>query len=141
MITRLSFDELVFRIKDSVRRLLLKYCNHSTVLNMDPIIEMARLNKKEIGDVPFPFNKFDIRIWSNDHNPPHFHVVSEGWDISFLINNGEEYRVNKRTTDSKPYSYIKKNVKPWLSMKSSVNNKLTNKEVAELIWGSEHELD
>lgn len=35
MITRLSFDELVFRIKDSVRRLLLKYCNNNKLTNKE----------------------------------------------------------------------------------------------------------
>ena len=42
-------------------------------LNKDNLIEMARLNVNEIGNVPFPSNKFIIKIWSNDHNPPNFH--------------------------------------------------------------------
>lgn len=90
----MTLKELKYIIKDVVRRKIYEYCNHSTILNMNPIVEMTRLNKREMGNVPFPYNKFNIRIWSNDHNPPHFHVIAEGWDVSFLIENGEEYRVN-----------------------------------------------
>lgn len=43
----------------------------SIQINQEPLFEMARLNLNEYGNVPFPTNKFDIRIWSNDHNPPH----------------------------------------------------------------------
>lgn len=42
--------------------------------------EMARVNTKEFYGL-FPSNKFEIKIWSNDHNPPHFHVILEGWNV------------------------------------------------------------
>lgn len=44
-------------------------------LNKNDLVEIARLNVNEIGNVPFPSNKFNIKIWSNDHNPPHFHIT------------------------------------------------------------------
>lgn len=137
----MTLKELKYIIKDMVRRKIYEYCNHSTILNMNPIIEMARLNKREIGNVPFPYNKFDIRIWSNDHNPPHFHVISEGWDISFLIENGEEYRVNTHSNDSKIYSYIIKNIKPWLRMKNFKHPYMTNQEYAMEVWEDENEIN
>lgn len=135
----MKLSELKYLIKDIVRRKLYEYCNHSTILNMNPIVEMSRLNKKENGNVPFPYNKFDIRIWSNDHNPPHFHVIAEGWDISFLIENGEEYRVNTHTNDSKIYSYIVKNIKHWLQMKNFSHPYMTNQEYAEEAWHDNHD--
>lgn len=137
----MTLKELKYIIKDMVRRKIYEYCNHSTILNMNPIVEMARLNKREIGNVPFPYNKFDIRIWSNDHNPPHFHVISEGWDISFLIENGEEYRVNTHSNDSKIYSYIIKNIKPWLRMKNFKHPYMTNQEYAMEVWEDENEIN
>lgn len=137
----MTLKELKYIIKDIVRRKIYEYCNHSTILNMNPIVEMARLNKREIGNVPFPYNKFDIRIWSNDHNPPHFHVIAEGWDISFLIENGEEYRVNTHSNDSKIYSYIVKNIKPWLQMKNFKHSYMTNQEYAMEVWEDENEIN
>lgn len=115
-------------------RFLMESINHSVDDSLDPILEMSRLNRKDIGAVPFPYNKFTIRIWSNDHNPPHFHVVGDGWDISFLISDGSEYRVNVVGNNSTTYNYIVKNVPIWLKQKSSNNKKITNQEVAEIIW-------
>ena len=33
-------------------------------------------------------NKFDIRIWSNDHNPPHFHVRYGEFEAIITIRDG-----------------------------------------------------
>lgn len=40
------------------------------------INEISRINAKEFYGY-FPYNKFDIKIWSNDHNPPHFHIIGD----------------------------------------------------------------
>ena len=47
-------------------------------LNKNDLVEMARLNVNKIGNVQFPLNKFNIKIWSNEHNPPNFHVIANG---------------------------------------------------------------
>ena len=74
------------RLKQYINEEVRKIINGKSVsLNNETLVEMARINLKEIGSVPFPTNKFDIKIWSNDHNPPHFHVICEGWNISFTI--------------------------------------------------------
>lgn len=134
---QLSVKELKFIIREAVSGFLYKNVGHaSKILNMDPIVEMSRLNNKDIGAVPFPYNKFVIRIWSNDHNPPHFHVKAEGWDISFLIEDGKLYRINKFGNSLETYNYIVKQVPKWLMMKSSAFKHSTNQEAAESIWAS-----
>lgn len=135
----MTVGELKYLIEDTVRRYLFENVGHEKSINRNPIVEMARLNNKDAGAVPFPSNKFDIRIWSNDHLPPHFHVIADGWDISFLIEDGRVYRVNKIGKNSSTYTYIEKNVPIWLEMENSANKKITNKEFAELTWDSNHD--
>ena len=62
-------------------------------MNTDLITEMARINTDESNI--FPHNSYEIQIWSNAHIPPHFHILKDGWDVSFLIENGELYKINK----------------------------------------------
>lgn len=131
-------SELKYIIEDKVRECIHRYFNHSTLLNTDPLIEMSKLNGNDIGNVPFPCNKFDIRIWSNDHNPPHFHIKYDGWDISFLIENGEEYRVNKYGNSSVSYSYINENVLKWLNGQSNLMKRYNNQDTCKIIWNSYH---
>ncbi len=49
-------------LKDVIENILGQ--DKSISLIKDELIEMAHLNKKEVGAVAFPSNKFDIRIWS-----------------------------------------------------------------------------
>lgn len=131
--------ELAYRIKDAVRTYLFENIGHAApnpLFRRNPVVEMSRLNKRSVGAVPFPYNKFDIRIWSDDHDPPHFHVLAEGWDISFLIENGNVYRVNTTGKNSIMYNYIVKNVPIWLNMSCTARKDLSNKEYATLIWDS-----
>lgn len=95
--------------------------------------EMARINKKEFYGF-FPYNKFELKIWSNDHNPPHFHVFSDGWDIIVGIEDGEILRVNAQGKSSKIYKYIEDNIKDWLDSECIVTPKLTNRENAMSVW-------
>lgn len=122
-------------IKDAIR----EHKRHCVKLNNEPLVEMAHLNKNEYGAVPFPSNKFDIRIWSDGHNPPHFHVIAEGWDISFHIESGKVYRINTYGGSSKMYNYIIKNIPIWLQMKSKAFPNTTNLEAAIGIWSSLHD--
>ena len=77
-----------------------------------------------------------ITMYYDDHNPPHFHVIAEGWDLSFLIENGELYRVNTIGDNMATYNYIVKQVPKWLKMRSKIFKHNTNQEVAENIWSS-----
>lgn len=135
----MTINELKYLVEDTVRRYLFENVGHRKSINRNPIVEMARFNNKDVGAVPFPSSKFDIRIWSNDHLPPHFHIIADGWDISFLIEDGATYRVNKIGKNSSTYTYIEKNVPIWLEMENSANKKITNKEFAKLTWDSNHD--
>ena len=53
------------------------------------ITEVARININENGRCIFPYNSFEVKMWSNDHEPPHFHVISDGWNISFSRYSGD----------------------------------------------------
>lgn len=113
--------------------------NKAARLNREPLIEMARLNLKEYGNVPFPSNKFNIKIWSNDHNPPHFHVIAEGWNIAFSIDDGRELNIKTFGSDSKMYNYIVKNIPIWLKMPCATIPNITNQYNAMDIWERLHD--
>ena len=99
-------------------------------------MDIARINTNETNI--FPYNAFEVKMWSNDHEPPHFHVISDGWNISFLVENGEFDKVESRGKNELVYNYICANVKEWLNSKCSIQPKLTNKENAITIWQQIH---
>lgn len=101
------------------------------------LLEMARINTKEFYGY-FPCNKFEIKIWSRDHNPPHFHVITDDWDIVVSIIDGRIIRTKMVGKDSKIYSYVEKNIQKWLQSPSSRNSKLTNFEHAMMVWEDEN---
>ena len=45
------------------------FINEDMVMHREPLLEMARINKKETGRCIFPCNKWEVKIWSDDHNP------------------------------------------------------------------------
>lgn len=114
-----------FDISENMKYIQTEYANS---LN-----EMAKINVKEFAGY-FPYNKFDIRIWSNDHNPPHFHVIGNGWDIIIDIETGNIIKIKKTGKSSKFYSYVKDVVKDWLNDKCVSIPKLTNRENALNSW-------
>lgn len=87
----------------------------------------------------FPSDKFKINIYPNDHEPPHFHVICEGWDVGIIIENGDLYRINKRGTRDTVYNYIVKNIKEWLESKNMSNKNTTNQDNIVSLWESFHE--
>ena len=66
-------------------------------------------------------------------------VMANGWDISFLIESGEEYKVNNIGKESQTYSYIIKNIKIWLGMRCKILPQVTNRENALATWIQLHE--
>lgn len=95
--------------------------------------EMARINVGEVNSL-FPYNKFNITIYSNDHIPPHFHVIADGWDIKVLIEDGTILGTKKVGNTSQIYSFVEKKINEWLDEPCVKNKKLTNREVAMLSW-------
>lgn len=132
-------------VKDSVEKVL----NEGPALalnyyeapqeNADLIVEMARLNKKETGNCIFPYDSWDVKIWSNDHNPPHFHIIKDGWDVMFTIYEGDLFTIKSKGDNKSIYEYMCNNVKKWLSSTCSAQKKITNQENALLHWDSLHE--
>lgn len=128
------------RLKQYISEEVRKIINGKSVsLNKETLVEMARINLKEVGSVPFPTNKFEIKIWSNDHNPPHFHVICEGWNISFTIEDGRELEVKNIGSHSSTYNYIVKNIPIWLDMPCKIAPKISNRENAFIQWQQLHE--
>ena len=131
------------KVRDIVNETIKKYINESPALKInnvddDPALltEMARINTKEKNI--FPYNDYNVHIWSNDHNPPHFHVMREDWDVIFLIDSGELFKVKNFGKDKKIYKYMIENVKKWLSNPCCMQPKLTNQENALLQWEQLH---
>lgn len=128
------------RLKQYISEEVRKIINGKSVsLNKETFVEMARINLKEVGSVPFPTNKFDIKIWSNDHNPPHFHVICEGWNILFTIEDGKELEVKNIGNHLSTYNYIVKNIPIWLDMPCKIAPKISNRENAFIQWQQLHE--
>lgn len=103
------------------------------------VVEMARINKRENSNCIFPYNRFNVHIWSNDHEPPHFHVESDGWNVSILIENGEMLDVKTEGKNRQIFNYIIKNSKDWLSQPCAILPSITNQENAMLQWEQLHD--
>lgn len=127
------------RLNETQFKKYIKNLIEATLYEKDLIIEMAKINRKDTGAVPFPFNKFDIVVYPDDHNPPHFHVICEDWNLRFLIENGEQYREDTSMgSSSKIYSYIMKNIKDWLHMQCRLDKTKTNQEYMKELWDYYH---
>lgn len=103
------------------------------------ITEMARININENERCIFPYNSFEVKMWSNDHEPPHFHVICDGWNISFTIEDGRELEVKNIGRNSSTYNYIVKNIPIWLDMPCKIAPKISNRENAFIQWQQLHE--
>ena len=92
-------DKLDKIIQKEIKKLVKESTLTKTLTSVKPIVihktvgetainEMARINKNENGKCIFPYDKFEVKMWSFDHNPPHFHVICEGWNISYKVEDG-----------------------------------------------------
>ena len=139
------------KLKELVKEAVHEVLNESTdiwheskvkkVINNEPIDEMARINMKETGNSLFPSNKFRLWIWSNDHEPAHFHVdyPQENYECSFCIDDGSLLEVKGNSNYCSIHKEVVRNVKKWLKMPCAINPKITNKENAYMAWLQHHE--
>ena len=137
-VIRLTEQDLHEIVMESTMAVLNNPFVEMRAISQEMINEMARINTNEGGKCIFPCNKYEVKIWSNDHNPPHFHVLCDGWNILFTIEDGELYRVEGKGRDKKEYKYIVNSVKTWLKSACAVQPKLTNQENAISIWHQLH---
>ena len=139
-IIRLTEEELHEFIKETTMTAVSTFSTPSYIQQQSSlIVEMARINKNETGKCIFPYNSWELKIWSNDHNPPHFHIINDGWDVLFRIDNGEEIEIKSRGRNSKIYDYMISNVHKWLDSTCFTQTKLTNRENAISIWTQLHD--
>lgn len=127
------------RINEIVSEEINKVIKESLNKSPEPLLEMARINTNENGKCIFPYNSFEVKMWSKDHEPPHFHVISDGWNISFLVEDGELYKVESRGSNVQVYNYICANVKEWLSSKCAIIPDITNQKNALAVWAQIHD--
>ena len=143
-------DKLDKIIQKEIKKLVKESTLTKTLTSVKPIVihktvgetainEMARINKNENGKCIFPYDKFEVKMWSFDHNPPHFHVICEAWNISYKVEDGSLLNIVKKGKDNSIFDYINSNVKDWLSSKCFAQPKLTNMENAILQWQQIHD--
>lgn len=133
-ITEGQFREVV---KESVKKVLDENVAYKLNYeeNTEPLVEMARINMKENGkQCIFPYNVWEVKIWSNDHEPPHFHIISKGWDVSFNIETGDLIKIHNQGKEKGVLDYMTSNVKKWLESPSAILPTITNKQNATLQW-------
>ena len=106
----------------------------TSIKNVAQLNEMARINTSEPQGAIFPYSEYDVHIWSNDHDPAHFHVITVDWDVSFLISNGSLYKVNKEGKQKKTLKYMCNNVTWWLNSPCDALPVITNQQNAQLQW-------
>lgn len=108
--------------------------------------EIARINVKDKGNI-FPYNAYEICVYSNDLNPPHIHVISkqEGYMVRISIASGdlvsvESYGSRERNSS---FSDVVKQVKAWFKQASNVPgfSGKTNQEVALGMWSTMNEVN
>ena len=126
-------------IKENIDNLIIEYTEPSSYNQQMSLNEMARINKRETGKCIFPYNSWELKIWSNDRNPPHFHIIKDGWNVSFDIENGTVVNIESRGTENGVYDYMIANVTRWLKSQCSALPKITNQENAMLQWGQIHD--
>lgn len=108
----------------------------TAIKDSERICDMARVNKFETNGL-FPYNSWEIKIWSNDHRPPHVHIKKDGWNVLFKIEDGELYDIEGEGKNISDLNYMKKNINEWFDSPNVLTNgKLTNREQAQALWSS-----
>lgn len=96
--------------------------------------EMATINKQENGMSLFPNNLCAIVVHNKEHNPPHIHIIMNGWEVCIEIESGDLYRIKKKGKKKSDLSYIVSNIKDWLDSTRIGHINQTNREFALEIW-------
>lgn len=133
---RVLYEYIVNNITENVKKIIRE---RFKTKESKTLLEMARINKRETGKCFFPYTSWEIKIWSNDHNPPHFHILKDGWNVSFLIEDGSIYKIERKGENKQIYEYMVNNVQNWLSTNCFALPKITNKENAILQWEQLHD--
>ena len=114
--------------------------NLKSIFSLRRVQDMARVNKGETEI--FPYDSYELRIYGNDHNPPHFHIKSlqEKYHITVEIDTGELYQVKSTGRRGRKDKFIDvvKMAKLWLAAKPTTKKDYirfsTNREKLEYVW-------
>ena len=88
--------------KSFIIKLMLRNCLQNTIVNDNgEVYEIKKLVDK--------INNLKIHIYPNDHNPPHFHVLTDNIDASFNIKTGELIKGTIEPKDQKRIKYFYEN--------------------------------
>ena len=129
----------MINIDKIVKETINKYINEDIDEPRKPLNEMARINKNETGKCIFPYDKWEVKLWSDDHDPPHFHIICNGWNVSYTISDGKILQIISKGSEKNILDYMEANVLKWLSSKCFAQPKLTNRENALLQWEQIHD--
>lgn len=140
-VIKINESQLREIVKETVTKVLDESAVHA--LNYyeepEPLVEMARINMKESGKGSiFPFNAWEVKIWSDDHEPPHFHIKRNRWNVSFDIETGEQIEILTQGTEKNVYDYMIANVSKWLDNPSAILPQITNRQNAMVQWTQLH---
>lgn len=104
---------------------------------LDPL-DIARLNKRDgEGDI-FPYDKWQLIMRSDDAEPPHFHIIREGWNVTFSIESGKLIKVLANGNDQSHLNYMIQNALQWLNSSSRFYPHISNRHAATLMWDQLH---
>ena len=88
--------------KSFIIKLMLQKCLQNTVVTeFGEVYEIKKLVDR--------INNLKIHIYPNDHNPPHFHVLTDNINASFNIKTGELIKGTIDPRDQKRINYFYKN--------------------------------
>ena len=108
---------------------------------LERIFDMARINKSETNGL-FPYNSWEIKMWSNDHKPAHVHIMKDGWNVTFLIEDGSLDKIEREGSKKADFDYMCKNINKWFdNLSADAKGRMTNREYALTLWDAIHEND
>lgn len=90
--------------------------------------ETATINKQENGMSLFPNNLCSIAVHNKEHNPPHIHIMMNGWGVCIEMESGEVCRIKRKGKKKSDISYIISNIKEWLDSTRIGHTNQTNRE-------------
>lgn len=96
--------------------------------------EIVHINLLETERNIFPDGEYDVQVYSDDAEPAHLHIAKDDWDIAFLIESGELYKVYQQGSSKDVYHYAVNNIKLWLDSQCCLQPKVANKENARAVW-------
>lgn len=99
-----------------------------------PIFEMATMNLSTPSSGPLPSNKYKVEMYSNDHTPPHVHILYDSCNIEFYIETCEFYKYKKNSPElsSKEFNKLCRLFKDWMLNQKRL--KQTYQEICTQQW-------